>query len=117
MPIRVSERRRYPSNWKTISTAIRFGRAAGRCECDGECGTEHAGRCAAVHGVAHPVTGSRVVLTTAHLDRIPEHCDPVNLKAMCQRCHLAYDAEQHAGNAARTRRSRPYRGMAALFDL
>ena len=34
-----------------------------------------------------------VVLTIAHLDHIPEHCDPDNLRALCQRCHNRYDAE------------------------
>ena len=37
-----------------------------------------------------------VILTTAHLDHIPEHCDPDNLRAMCQACHLAYDYDHHA---------------------
>jgi len=44
-----------------------------------------------------------VVLTVAHLDHNPANCDPENLRAMCQRCHLAYDAEHHRRNAARTR--------------
>ena len=34
-----------------------------------------------------------VVLTIAHLDHIQEHCDPDNLRALCQRCHNRYDAE------------------------
>jgi hypothetical protein len=87
-PIRASERRRYPVNWPAISARIRFARAGGRCEC------------LARHGQPHPVTGSVVVLTTAHLDHVPEHCDDANLRAMCQRCHLAYDAELHAATAA-----------------
>lgn len=58
--------KRYPENWHEISAYIRFERAGGRCECTGECGL-HEGRCEAEHGKAHPVTGSRVVLTTAHL--------------------------------------------------
>ena len=28
-----------------------------------------------------------------------------NLRALCQRCHLRYDAKHHAKNAARTRRT------------
>ncbi len=99
-PIRASERRRYPADWPAISARIRFTRAAGQCECTGECGTGHGGRCTARHGRPHPVTGSRVVLTTAHLDHVPEHCDDANLRAMCQRCHLAYDAGQHAATRA-----------------
>jgi len=43
-----------------------------------------------------------VVLTVAHLDHQPENCDPANLMAMCQACHLAYDRDHHAD----TRRAR-----------
>ena len=41
-----------------------------------------------------------------HCDYYPENCEPVNLKALCQRCHLKYDAQHHAQNATTTRRSR-----------
>ena len=46
------------------------------------------------------------MLTIAHLDHTPENCDPDNLKAWCQRCHLNYDKDHHALNAAKTRRSK-----------
>ena len=108
-PIRDSERDRYPANWSTEIRPAILDRAAGRCECLGECGHDHAaenaaihpghmtnGRCIARDRRGHPVTGSRVVLTVAHLDHIPENCDPENLRAMCQRCHLAYDRDHHA---------------------
>ncbi|WP_262703811.1 MULTISPECIES: hypothetical protein [Streptomyces] len=103
MPIRPEMRPRYPPDWPQISRRIRFELAIGRCECDGRCGRRHSGRCTAEHGQPHPATGSRVVLTVAHLDDIPEHCDDDNLAAMCQACHLAYDVELHATTAARTR--------------
>lgn len=80
MPIRAENRARYPADWKAISLAIR-ARAGQRCE---QCGAEN--------GKPHPVTGSRVVLTVAHLDHQPENCDPANLRAWCQKCHNAYDA-------------------------
>jgi hypothetical protein len=48
-------------------------------------------------------TGSRVILTTAHLDHTPEHCDRSNLRAFCQGCHLHYDKDHHAETRARTR--------------
>ncbi|MCX4827147.1 hypothetical protein OG746_26865 [Streptomyces sp. NBC_01016] len=104
MPIRPENRDRYPANWREISLRIRTIRAAGRCECRGECGDNHNGRCTAENGQAHPVTGSTVVLTTAHRDHIPEHVDDVNLFAACQRCHLRYDAAHHRATAAATRR-------------
>ena len=96
MPIRPENRKRYPANWKEISERIRFERAGGRCECDGRCGINHYGRCGVVHGEPHPVTGSMVCLTVAHLDHQPENCEDGNLMAMCQRCHLTYDIEHHA---------------------
>lgn len=109
MPIRPENRDRYPANWSEISTAIK-DRAGWRCECTGECGRpvvhldgSKVGRCVNRHGLPAYGTGSKVVLTTAHLDHTPEHCDPGNLKAMCQGCHLHYDRAHHAETRARTR--------------
>ncbi len=98
MPIRPENKARYPKDWNAISLAIRE-RSGQRCECMGECGVSHnittltaeSGRCYAINYKAHPITGSKVILTVAHLDHIPENCDPSNLKAMCQRCHNRYD--------------------------
>jgi hypothetical protein len=101
MPIRPSERARYPKDWKQISLRIRE-RAGWRCE--GSPGIYP--HCRAAHGLPHPVTGSKVVLTVAHQDHTPENCADENLMAMCQRCHLTYDAPHHAANAAATRRAK-----------
>lgn len=108
MPIRESERKRYPSDWKQISKRIRE-RAGNVCE-----GSPKYPDCKAINGEAHPVTGSKVVLTVAHLDHQPENCDDDNLKAWCQRCHLTYDADHHKRNAAATRRAKLASGD--LFD-
>ncbi|MFE5090626.1 hypothetical protein ACFRCI_09520 [Streptomyces sp. NPDC056638] len=106
MPIRPENRARYPKNWPTISLLIRTGRAAGRCECLGECGRgTHTGRCSNLNGGHAYGTGSKVVLTVAHLDHTPENCDPANLRAMCQGCHLHYDRDHHRESAAATRRA------------
>lgn len=35
-------------------------------------------------------------IRAAELDHTPENCDPTNLMAMCQACHLAYDRDHHA---------------------
>lgn len=114
MPIDLS---RYPVNWREISHEIRNIRAMGRCECLGECGRGHDGRCQATNCDPHPITGSIVVLTVAHLgiakpdgtlgdkhDKMDVR--PENLKAMCQACHLSFDIEEHKVNAARTRRKK-----------
>jgi len=84
LPIKPENKPLYPHNWREISDAIRL-RARGRCEW---CGAEEAS--------PHPVTGSYVVLTVAHLDHDPSNCDPENLRALCQRCHNSYDAPMRA---------------------
>ena len=101
MPIKPENRNRYPHNWPEISRTIRHDRADNRCECHGECG-RHDDPCLVVNHQPHPVTGSRVVLTVAHLNHTPEDCRPWNLRAMCQRCHLSYDRATHARNRRRT---------------
>lgn len=120
MPIRPENRDRYPADWPAISTAIK-NRAGWRCECRGECGRpfEHLDRddrCRNHHGQPAYGTGSNVVLTTAHLDHTPEHCDPGNLRAMCQGCHLHYDRDHHAQTRAETLRAE-LADHPSLFDM
>lgn len=92
MPIHPDLRHLYGPAWRQISLSRR-SRAGWRCEwCDAE------------HGQPNPVTGSKVVLTVAHLDHDPTNNAEDNLAALCQRCHLAYDADHHRRNAAATRR-------------
>ena len=99
------DKRRYPKNWKSISLEIR-DRENWQCKW-----------CGAENGKPNPATGSIVVLTTAHLGTV--HADgtpgnkhdkmdvrPENLAALCQRCHLNFDRDEHVLNAARTRRKR-----------
>lgn len=135
MPIRASEKARYPKDWPAISQRIRE-RAGNCCEF---CGlknyslggrTKHGGWLAAqpkgekLTRLEWPEPGEywwcgngetegrarlkivRIVLTVAHLDHTPENVGDENLKALCQRCHLVYDAKHHAKNAAETRRKK-----------
>jgi hypothetical protein len=109
MPIRASEKARYPNNWKAIVTAVRV-RAGDRCECLGECaGANHPfeiGRCPNLQGKPSVWSGKPVMLTTAHLDHIPEHGsldDLSNLKSFCNACHVNYDREHHAETRKVTR--------------
>lgn len=117
MPIKPENRKRYPPDWAEIREARR--KATGdRCE-----------RC----GVANHVTGYRdeegefhrtganvievwldsgerfktirIVLTLAHLDHQPEHCEPENLQLLCQKCHLDHDRAHHAQSRHDTRRA------------
>lgn len=81
MPIRPEMRALYPPDWALRSKLIRFVRADNRCEW-----------CGARNYQPHPITGSRVVLTVAHIDHHPPNCSADNLAALCQRCHIRYDA-------------------------
>ena len=47
-----------------------------------------------------------IVLTIAHLDHDTGNDADDNLAALCQRCHLTYDAKLHASNARATRERR-----------
>lgn len=91
MPINRRNKKRYPKNWKTEIVPRIAKRSGGLCE-----GSAIYPDCKAVNGKPHPITGSKVVLTVAHLNHIPEDCNDANLKHWCQRCHLAYDAKHHA---------------------
>jgi hypothetical protein len=55
---------RYPAEWKAISAAV-LELANHTCQ-----GSPSYPACSARNGIAHPVTGSRVILTVAHLDQI-----------------------------------------------
>lgn len=103
MPIRPENRARYPRDWPLISVEVRE-RAGNRCE-----GSPDFPDCRAENGQPHPDTGSRVVLTVAHLDHVPENCGGPgkrpNLRAWCQRCHLHYDKDHHAQTAYATRKA------------
>jgi 5-methylcytosine-specific restriction endonuclease McrA len=84
MPINYRE---YHPKWKLISHLIRNLRAKNRCEW-----------CDAKNWQPHPVTGSTVVLTVAHIDHDKKNNRFDNLAALCQRCHLDHDRHQHAAN-------------------
>src|SRR5262245_47859595 len=103
MPIRPENKGRYPRDWKLRSRFVRFYRAKGRCEW-----------CGVKNGEQHPVTGSRVVLTVAHVfDERPEAASLLNLAALCQRCHNRHDAP---GRLARRReRAEAQSGQWLLF--
>ena len=91
MPIKPENRSRYPLDWKLRSRFVRLVRARNKCEW-----------CGAQNHEPHPITGSRVVLTTAHVhDRRPEAASLLNLAALCQRCHLNHDRKPSARDFTR----------------
>lgn len=103
MPIRPENRSRYPRDWKLRSRFVRFVRARGRCEW-----------CGAEHGMPHPVTGSTVILTTAHVfDDRPEASGLLNLAALCQKCHNGHDMKARA--EGRRQRAELASGQVRMF--
>ena len=118
MPIDYSK---YPANWKSEIVPRILGRAAHKCEI---CGIENKTKATSIalrvningkykikrfwitnesdiirmmpFGIPKETKEIKVVLTIAHLDHDEEnHNIPDDrLKAMCQYCHLNYDAEE-----------------------
>ena len=112
---------------------IRFERAKGRCE---RCGRPHGrqiqhlgdgwdedertwrngrGRALArlvLSGDGVAIRTTRIVLAAAHLDHDPTNNRLRNLKALCQRCHMLHDHEEH-----RRRRWVTLRMRKAIGDL
>ncbi len=132
MPIKPENAARYPKNWKELRAAV-LERAHNRCE---QCGVPNRecvyrtddGHYILAGGETYDaVTGKyvgmtrgsemtdgrfiKIVLTIAHL--VHDHLetqDITQLRAWCQRCHLAYDHEHHQRNAHETRRNRKATG-------
>jgi len=132
MPIRPENRNRYPADWPKISARVRE-EAGQRCEwcgvpngewirrgtCDGldvwsfsasaYCDVFCASTGDKLDGESHDTCDLgkpvRVVLTVAHLDHTPENCARENLRALCQKCHNAYDAPMRRAGIAERRRA------------
>lgn len=103
MPIKPEMLKRYPADWGKIRARI-LKRAGDRCEW---CGVRNG-----IAGWRRPdgtfvpldqppmrpedAKVITIVLTIAHIhDRAPENCADDNLAALCQKCHLDHDREQH----------------------
>lgn len=130
MPIKPENKDRYPKDWKDVRARV-LARAGHRCEWPGCSVANYAGGywdheqfVVVGHGVIEPRTAVqlaiqghrllRIVLTIAHLDHVPEHCELENLRAWCQRHHLRYDLDHHRTTAYMTRRARA--GTVELFE-
>lgn len=78
--------KKYPKNWKEIRAKILL-RAKNKCElCDAE------------NYKPHWKTGSKVVLTIAHIDQDKTNNMDYNLLALCQRCHNKIDLPHRIKN-------------------
>ncbi len=71
--------KKYPANWKEIRKEILI-RAENRCEL-----------CNAENYKPHWKTGSKVILTIAHMTDDLNDVKPYQLLALCQRCHNKID--------------------------
>lgn len=133
MPMNIKN---YPPNWKEISRRIRFERAKGKCEAclapHGEIIFRNPARLEdwvmIIDGEYHLPSGKplddygfeysksvKVILTVAHLDHDTRNNEDDNLMALCQLCHLRYDAQYHAQNAKRTRAKKYEERQPSLF--
>lgn len=134
---------KYPPNWKSEIRPAALERAGNKCEiCGAENGASgyrgKTGKWWSVEMIEselergvdlfdeyealdhcydkklNPTKPTKIVLTVAHWhDKNPMDCRPENLKALCQRCHLHHDKEQHQTNARRTRERKA--GLQRLF--
>ena len=95
--------KKYPADWKTVIRPAILERAQNCCE-----GSDAYPECRARNYEPHPETGSKVILTIAHLDHNITNSDPENLRAWCQRCHLLYDLAHHQRHAKETRRAKKH---------
>ncbi|WP_062212796.1 hypothetical protein [Aureimonas sp. AU12] len=139
MPIKPEMRGFYPIDWEQLSASIRFRRANGRCEqckrphkrlvcqlTDGRWYDDEAQRWRDEKGRGTranlpsperlpseiPARYVYVVIACAHLDHDVANNDAANLRALCQRCHLAHDRPRH-----RTQRWLTWRASKAIGDL
>lgn len=140
MPIRPENRPRYPAHWPALRLHI-LERAENACEHPGcnakqyDYGYWRDGRWTRIGGPCETYAQARqcaaeehfarfgdevgdykiivIVLTIAHLDHTPEHCEDSNLRAFCQRHHLAHDHHHHQATAQATRRAKA--GTLELF--
>jgi len=112
MPIRPERAKLYPGGgirskeWRAFRAEL-LARAENRCE-----GTPQNPDCRAEDGLPHPITGSKVKLTIAHMDHDERHADPDRCRALCNRCHNQWDAPHRKANA-RIKNRRKY----AQLDL
>ena len=128
MPIKPENLAKYPANWKAISLSIRE-RDGNKCKFCGVANGTYGyrdiktGQFVSIDEIAEgaewidaldlsdrPI---KIVLTVAHLDHNEANCEGSNLAALCQRCHLTYDAKHHAETARVTREKK--QGLQSLF--
>lgn len=124
------DKAKYPNNWPAISIQVRT-EAGNRCEWCGVANyAEGARDCAGKWWGKERIEAAppelfrrwfdpatlkliRIVLTVAHLDHDESNMERSNLAALCQRCHLRHDQNQHVANATATRQRKREEAVAA----
>lgn len=102
MPIKPDQMKLYPGGsitsqlWRDIKAWVRL-RSGDRCE-----GSPAYPNCRAKNGEPHPITGSIVVLTVAHVNHDLSRNGPEDLRHWCQLCHNTHDAPMRAENRKKT---------------
>ena len=121
-------RSKYPKDWEQISARIRFERAQNKCEWCGVPNYSFRDSASGQWVTAEDAqtkddfpfdlkTATLIILTTAHLgtplaDGTPVSksdtmdCRDENLAALCQRCHLNFDRDDHIRSRVINRRLR-----------
>jgi hypothetical protein len=103
----------YPADWCDVVRPAIIARAQNRCE-----GSPAYPGCRVLNYSWHPATGSKVILTTAHLCRCAPKCGELShLRLLCQRCHLTLDVDLHRQHVVeRLRWTSEAAGQLRLWD-
>lgn len=101
---------------------VKFTRADGRCECEGDCGRSHRfgihHRCPNAHGRSGVHGGDKVVsLKCVHLDGDKNNTLDTNLMAMCQTCATRRGAQRRDESVRGGKRKRVEAQHDPLFEL
>jgi hypothetical protein len=100
----------FPGGWEALRRWIIRERAKERCECEGECGTDHEGRCRFYSSLTRYRDARYrwrwlTALEVAHVDHDTQHNTTWNLRAMCPTCHHDYDVLTHPRYAKAKRKA------------
>lgn len=106
MPIDAQWASLYPEDWDQISLKVRE-EAGQRCEW---CGLANGSEVEREGGKL-----TKIVLTVAHMDHDPRHCERANLKALCQKCHITYDKDPAQAARRRALRAELLHGQEVLL--
>lgn len=113
----------YPEDWKTVVRPRVLLRDQNRCKFCGlenqkvgyrdSTGDFHVADDGDILDNPDGVKLIKIVLTIAHLDGDTRNNEDQNLAALCQRCHLRHDRDQHARSRVENRDKRAGQSLIA----